>query len=158
MHWALTSLGETSPDCCVIAEAKSILPSLKHQIAGDEDIGKLNTLAERLVAFPDSRTLMKYKAVLELECFPDLDRMLDITQNLDCYEYDPIISTAAGYAEYLLCEAGFDTSDPAFDRFDFEGYGERQFERNGFVPTAYGSIGRNESPFVQEFTKAPGRQ
>lgn len=153
MHWALTSLGETSPDCCVIAEATSILPSLKHQIAGDEDIGKLNTLAERLAAFPDNRTLMKYKAVLELECFPDLDRMLDITQNLDCYEYDPVIRTAADYAEYLLCEAGFDTSDPAFDRFDFDGYGERQLERNGFVPTAYGSIGHNELPFEQEFTK-----
>lgn len=153
MHWALTSLGETSPDCCVIAEATGILPSLRHQIAGDEDIGKLNTLAERLAAFPDSRTLMKYKAVLELECFPDLDRMLDITQNLDCYDYDPVISTAADYAEYLLCEAGFDTSDPAFDRFDFDGYGERQFERNGFVPTAYGSIGRNGLPFEQEFTK-----
>ena len=153
MQWALTSLGETSLDNCVIAEAENILPSLKYQLAGDEDIDKLNTLAEWLAAFPDSKTLMKYKAVLELECQPDLDRMLDITQNLDCYDYDRQCATATDYAEYLLQEAGFDTSDPAFSGFDFAGYGERQLAGNGFVPTAYGSVGRNEIPFVQEYTK-----
>ena len=150
---ALTTLGEPSFDNCMITEVESILPSLKYQLAGDEDIEKLNTLAERLAAFPDEKTRMKYKAVLELEEFPNVDRMLDITENLDCYDFDSKISTAAGYAEYLLQESGFDTSDPAFERFDFAGYGERQFERNGFVPTQYGSINRNDKPFIQEYTK-----
>lgn len=153
VQWALTSLGETSLDYCEITEAESILPSLKYQLAGDEDIEKLNTLAERLEALPDRKALMKYKAVLELECYPDLDQMLDITQNLDCYDFDGQITSPAAYAEYLLRESGFDTSDLAFDRFDFADYGERQFERNGFVPTQYGSINRNDKPFIQEYTK-----
>ena len=157
VQWALDALGERSLDDCVIAESKGVLPSLKYQLAGDEDIEKLNTLAKLLAAFPDRKTKMKYKAVLELEEFPSLDRMLDITENLDCYDYDPVISTPAGYAEYLLQESGFDTSNPAFARFDFAGYGERQFERNGSVPTPYGSINRNDRPFIQEFTKTrPG--
>ena len=153
VRWTLDSLGETLLDDCVIAEAESILPSLKYQLAEDEDIDRLNLLAERLAAFPDSGTLMKYKAVLELECFPDINRMLDITQNLDCYDYDPGIITAADYSEYVLREAGVDTSDPAFDRFDFAGYGERRLKQAGYVPTPYGSVSRNEIPFIQEFTK-----
>lgn len=150
---ALTSLGESSLDCCAIAEADSILPSLKYQLAGDEDIDRLNTLAERLAAFPDCKTLMKYKAVLELECYPNLDRMLDITQNLDCYDFDRQIVSPTDYAVYLFEEADFDTSDPAFSGFDFAGYGKRQFENNGFVSTPYGSIAHSDVPFVQEYTK-----
>ena len=77
LGWALLSVGEESFDACRIAEAKSIIPAFQYQLAGDEDIGKLNTLAGRLRELqremPDDLMLMKYKAVLELEqCF-DLD-------------------------------------------------------------------------------------
>ena len=153
MHWALISLGENIFDTCYIAKAKGILPSLEYQIAGDEDIGKLNTLAERIQAFPDNRTLAKYKAVLELEVCSDLDMELDIAENLDCYDYDPVILSPEAYAEYLLQEAGFDADDPAFSGFDFRDYGERHLQRVGYVPTPYGSIARNEKPFVPEYTK-----
>ncbi|CAK7088812.1 MAG: hypothetical protein ENTB_04556 [Enterocloster aldenensis] len=153
MHRALISLGENTFDACYIAEAKGVLPSLKYQLAGDEDIGKLNTLAERIQAFPDSRTLAKYKAVLELEVCSDLDMELDIAENLDCYDYDPIILSPEAYAEYLLQEAGFDADDPAFSGFDFRDYGERHLQRIGYVPTPYGSIARNEKPFLPEYTK-----
>lgn len=157
VQWALTSLGEPSLDNCAIADADGILPSLKYQLAGDEDIDKLNTLAGRLAALPDSRELMKYKAILELECFPDLDRMLDITQNLDCYSYDWDMYSPTAFAEYLFEEAGFDTSDPAFALFDFNGYGQRQCENSQFVSTPYGTVTRNEKPFVQEYTgQQPG--
>lgn len=71
---------------------------------------------------------MKYKAILELEQFPDIDRMLDITKNLDCYDYDPVIVSAADY-------------------------GERQLEKSGFVSTSYGMIIRNDLPFEQEFAE-----
>lgn len=149
---ALASLCETSLDNCVIAEADSILPSLRYQLAGDEDIGRLNTLAGRLAAFPDSKTLIKYKAVLELECFPDLDMMLDITQNLDCYDFDRKDISPAAYAEYLLKEGGANVDDPAFSNFDFQGYGEREMEGGSFVMTSYGAIARSDTPFVQEYT------
>ena len=157
MRLALASLGESTFDTCVIAKAESILPSLKYQLAGDEDIGRLNTLAGRMQAFPDRRTLVKYKAVLELEVCNDLDMQLDIAENLDCYDYDPIILSLEAYAEYVLKEADFDVNDPAFSGFDFKGYGERCLQGNGFVTTPYGSIARNEKPFVPEYTRlTPG--
>lgn len=157
MRLALASLGESTFDTCVIAEAESILSSLKYQLAGDEDISRLNTLAGRIQAFPDRRTLVKYKAALELEVCNDLDIQLDIAENLDCYDYDPIILSPEAYAEYVLKEADFDVNDPAFSGFDFKGYGERCLQGNGFVTTPYGSIARNEKPFVPEYTRpTPG--
>lgn len=134
LQQALKTLGEVSFDSCFIAGCESILSSLENAFAGDEDIEKVNLLAERLAAFPNRRTLMKYKAILELEQFPDIDRMLDITKNLDCYDYDPVIVTAADYGEYVLREAGIDTSDPAFSIFDFKSYGERQLEKAVLYP------------------------
>lgn len=153
MKWALLSLGENTFDTCVIGEVKSILPSLEYQLAGNEDIDKLNTLAGRIQAFPDRRTLAKYKAVLELEVCNDLDMQLDIAENLDCYDYDSVILSPEAYAEYLLKEADFDVDDPAFSGFDFKGYGERCLQNSGFVTTPYGSIARNEKNFVPEYTK-----
>lgn len=153
LQQTLDAIGETSFDSCLITSCESVLPSLEYAFAGDEDIDKVNLLAERLAAFPDERTMMKYKAILELECYPGLDRMLDITRNLDCYDYDPVIVSDADYGEYVLRESGIDTSDPAFSHFDFKSYGKRQLEKSGFISTPYGAITRNDQPFEQEFTK-----
>nr|WP_289706753.1 antirestriction protein ArdA [Enterocloster clostridioformis] len=153
LRQALKTLGKVSFDSCLIAGCESILPSLENTFAGDEDIEKVNLLAERLTAFPDRRTLMKYKVILELECYPGLDRMLDIAGNMDCYDYDPVIVSDVDYGEYVLRESGIDTSDPAFSYFDFKSYGKRQLEKSGFISTPYGAITRNDRPFEQEFTK-----
>ena len=148
---ALQKLGVPSFDFCAVTGYEGILPLPEGWMADNGEVGKLNVLAERLSAFPDSRTVMKYKAVLELEGYPEIDRMLDITKNLDCYDYDPVIVTAADYGEYVLREAGLDTGDPAFSSFfDFKGYGERQLQQSGFVSTPYGMVIRNGLPFEQE--------
>ena len=150
MQQALESLHERSFDDCMIAENEG--SALPFPLAGDEEIGKLNTLAERVRAFPDSQTLVKYKAVMELEHCNDLDTALDIPVNLDCYDFDPDMDSPARYAEYLLQNAGFDTEDPAFQRFDFKGFGERRLNEIGYSLTSYGAISRNEVPFRQEYT------
>ena len=128
LGWALLSVGEKTFDTCRIAEAKSIIPAFQYQLAGDEDIGKLNKLAKRLQKLqqemPGDLMLMKYKAVLELEQYSDLDMALDIAANLGCYDFSPDVLSPDAYGEYVLQSAGIDTGDPAFCRFDFRGYGE----------------------------------
>lgn len=156
LRWALLSIGEESFDSCWIAEAKSIIPVFQYQLAGDEDIGKLNTLAGRLQELlrepPGSLMFVKYKAVLELEQYPGLDMALDIAANLGCYDFRPDIVSTEAYGESLLQSAGIDTDDPAFSRFDFNAYGGRQLEKAGFVFTPYGAILRNGQGFVHEYT------
>lgn len=161
---ALTSIGEESFESCWIAETKSAVILFQYQLAGDEDIGKLNTLAGRLQhlqqEMPDDLMLMKYKAVLELEQYPDLDMELDIAANLGCYDYSPDVLSPDAYGEYVLQSAGIDTGDPAFTHFDFRGYGGRQLEQAGYVFTPYGAVSRNGQEFVHEYTKkeqAPGQ-
>lgn len=164
LRWALLSVGEEAFDTCWIAEAASIIPAFKYQLAGDEDIGKLNTLAERLrelqQEMPGELMLMKYKAVLELEQYYDLDMALDIAANMGCYDFSPDVLSPYAYGEYVLQSAGIDTGDPAFIRFDFSGYGERQLEQAGYVFTPYGAVTRNGQEFVHEYTEqeqAPGQ-
>lgn len=151
MKQALTTLKERSFDYCLVAENKG--SAVPFSLIGDEEIGKVNLLAERVQAFPDSRTLAKYKAAMELERCDDLDLALDIAANLDSYNFDQKIFSPARYAEYLLEEAGFDTEDPAFKWFDFEGFGERKLKEISYIPTAYGLISRNEIPFRQDYTR-----
>lgn len=153
MQRALASLRETNFENCVIAELKSILPILECQLVGDEDIDKLNTLANRIQAFPVRRLLTKYKAALELENCNNLDMELDIANNLDCYTYDDRVCGLESYTEILFQQAGIDTNEPAFNSFDFKGYGERYCQKCGHVVTPYGSIYRNINSFIQEYTK-----
>lgn len=140
-------------ESCTIAEVKSIVPSLKLQMTSDGDINKLNILARSIQMFPDKETLTKYKAVLEYESCNDLDLVLDIAFNLDCYDFDPSVITLECYAEYVFQKADIDTDDPAFAWFDFMGYAERCLQTAGAAMTPYGIISRNEQNFVQEYTR-----
>lgn len=151
LEWALNELAEASFKSCLIVESTGA--ALPFPLTGVEDIEDLNTLTKLIDAFPDSRTLAKYKAALELEHCDDLALALDIAANLDSYNFDQEIFSPARYAEYLLEEAGFDTEDPAFKWFDFEGFGERKLKEISYIPTAYGLISRNEIPFRQEYTR-----
>lgn len=154
MEWVLNELGETTFENCFIAESVSAV--LGYPLAGDESIDKLNLLAKRISAFPDERSLIKYKAILELEQCNDLDLALDLAENLDCYSLDAQMYTPAIFGRMLFEEMDIDTSDPAFLNFDFDGYGRRQLLEDSFVLTSYGVIGRNDTPFRHEYTEDPG--
>lgn len=153
MMRVLPMLDVPSFEGCVIAEVRSMIPALEHQTAPDEDIDKLNTLAKRIQAFPDRTALIKYEAILELESGCNLDRKLDIIWNLDCYDYNPSITSPESYGKYVLQEKGIDIGDKAFSYFDFEGYGKRCLPENDFMITNYGMVSRNDQPFVQEYIK-----
>lgn len=161
IRWALLSIGEESFGSCRVVETKGIIPEFQCQPAGDEEIKKLNTLAGRLQGLlrelPGSLMFVKYKAVLELEQCHGLDMVLDmaldIAANLDCYDYRPDIISMDEYGKSILQSAGIDTEDPAFYRFDFGRYGERQLEKAGYVFTRYGAVSRNGQAFVHEYTE-----
>lgn len=153
---ALESIGEPSFESCRIAEIKGVISPQRHGHVECGDIEKLDTLAGRLKAMPDSRALMKYKAALELEQCKDLALALDIAANLGCYDYKPDIVSLSVYGEHVLKNAGIDIEDPAFSGFDFDGYGERSLEKDGLVLTAYGAIARNGQVFAYEYTEQAG--
>ena len=89
---------------------------------------------------------------MTFEYYAELDDMLDLTHNLDCYDHDLGITSPAGYAEAVLQKAGINTGDPAFSSFDFYGLGLRLLEKRGIMSTPYGIVKRNEKPFKHELT------
>ena len=151
MQDVLIQLKEPSFDNCLIKE--SVSTAFPYPLAGDEDIEKLNILAQKIQSFLDQRTLAKFKAALELEICNEVGFALDVAENLDCYDFDSEVYSPAVYAEDIFREAGIDPDDPAFFRFDFIGYGERQMQQAGHVQTAYGMIIRNENPFAFKYSQ-----
>lgn len=151
MQEVLKQLKEAAFENCLIKG--SISAAFPYPLAGDEDIEKLNMLAQKIKEFPDQRTLAKFKAALELELRNEIEFALDVAENLDCYDFDPKMYSPAVYAESIFKEAGIDPDDPAFARFDFLGYGERQMQEAGHVQTAYGMVLRNENPFVPKYSR-----
>ena len=148
---AIKTIGGTSIDDCIITGCQSVLSPIDNRFSCDEDINKINLLAKRLASFSDQK-LKKYNAVLTFEYYAELDDMLDLTHNLDCYDHDLGITSPAGYAEAVLQKAGINTGDPAFSSFDFYGLGLRLLEKRGIMSTPYGIVKRNEKPFKHELT------
>ena len=154
MKWVLNELGETTFENCFIAESVSAV--LGYPLAEYESIDKLNLLAKRVSAFPDEKSLMKYKGILELEQCSDLNLALDLAENLDCYSLDAQIYAPARFGEIVFEEVGIDITDPAFSAFDFDEFGKRRLKADGFVLTPYGVIVRDNIPFRHEYTEEPG--
>ncbi len=152
---ALLSIGAESLAACRIVDVNSIIPAFRRRFGRKEDIRKLNMLAEYLKEIqqdPQSRlVLMKYKAALELEQYPELDRMLDIAVHLDRYNFNPDVVALDAYGESVLKSAGIDTQDPAFSHFNFKEYGKRQLFKAGYVYTPYGAISRSGQEIAQEY-------
>lgn len=148
---AIKILGTTSLDDCIITGCQSVLPPVDNRFSYDEDINKINLLAKRLASLSEQE-LKKYNAVLSFEYYAELDDMLDLTHNLDCYDYDPEITSPAGYAEAVLQKGGINIGDPVFSSFDFYGLGLRLLEKRSTMSTPYGIVKRNEKPFKHELT------
>ena len=54
---------------------------------------------------------------MEFERSNDLELNLNITNNLNCYELDPSITSLECYAEQVFKKAGIDIADPSFSDF-----------------------------------------
>lgn len=149
----IKKIGEVSLDECNISGCRSVLPFMDEKFSSYEDIDKINLLAKCLAAFSEQE-LTKYKAVLCFEKYTELDDILDLTQNLDCYDYDPEVANPADYTERFLRKAGINIDDPAFTSFDYNGFGSRLLEKQGIISTPYGMVKRNENSLKHEFASS----
>lgn len=148
---ALRQLGVKSLDGCVFTRCDTPIPALRHAFDSSTDVGRLNELAHCLREVQQSGELAKFKAALEMEGCTDVGQTLDLARNLGAYEFHPAL-TPEDYGDEILRKHGLDTSDYAFELFDFGGFGERMMHQDGLVLTDYGAI-RRVGP-EQELTQA----
>lgn len=139
-------------DDCIIARSESIVPRMDNNFSFSEDIEKISALADRIRGLESQGALSKYKAVLEFADCSDIDHALDLTQNLDCYDFYPELSSPEDYGRQALLKAsGLKPEDIAFKYLEFTHYGYAMMEENGVSTTEYGLVRRNEKELVLEY-------
>ncbi len=152
MALACDLLHAESLDQCRLREIRSAVPILEKKIQFYDDVEVLNELAERLQQMPH-KELIKYKAVLQLGCWKNIEEALLLTERLDSYVFDPSQISYEHYGRKCLEDLGVDCSDPAFRNFDFAEYGMNRFDAAGMRKTNYGWISLAQKP---ELLEAPG--
>ncbi|OLN30067.1 antirestriction protein ArdA [Desulfosporosinus metallidurans] len=151
---ALRYLKATSLDDCIIARSESIIPRLDNNFSFSEDIEKISILADRIKELESQGMLSKYKAVLEFTDCTDIDHTLDLTQNLNCFDFYPEMSSPEDFGKLALLKAsGLKPDDIAFKYLEFTHYGYTMMEKDGVNSTAYGLVRRNEKELVLEYCR-----
>ncbi|HVJ49532.1 hypothetical protein [Desulfitobacterium sp.] len=75
---------------------------MNNNFSFSEDIDKISTLSDRIRELENQGMLSKYKAVLEFADCTDIDHALDLTQNLECYDFYPDFSSPEDYGKLAL--------------------------------------------------------
>ena len=109
-----------------------------------ESLDKLNYLAARLEEMPEWE-LKKLVAVMEVGCdeVSDIDDLINLTFNLDCYDYIPDITSESDLGYYYVHDAGIYSEKelgPLANYIDYERFGrdvamdeQGRFTDDGYV-------------------------
>ena len=157
---ALEQLGAVSLEECVFTHCSSPIPMLEQAFSFSEDIDKMNLLAERIRELENAGELPKFKAALEISDCSDIDQALDLTRNLDCYDFNPDLSSPEEYArqEFLL-RYHIPESDPDLKLLHFSRCDSKWMQEAKAITTPYGIIRRNDQEMTLDFSiKQTGQQ
>ncbi len=142
---------------CTLLEAHCILPYVADLGEQYDDLAELLRDSQNLGFALDELTPYfreKFLTILEYEGCRCLKKALDISQNLDCYDFveaDDLEKTAAEHLE----KAGVPEAVIQGGCFDLKEYGSALLTGRGFTIAENGScIRRNENTFVREFSEA----
>ena len=100
-----------------------------------------------------------FRAAMELEGCTRLDEALDISQNLNCYDFIPAEEYWERFGRRLAGRSGIvDPDSAAAPYFDYAGYCKSEIERLGLKRCADGYIARNDRAFLHEFSEPAQRE
>jgi len=88
-----------------ISDYECEIPGLYEKLGEHENIQELNVLAERLDGFSENE-LGHFKAIVEAFGTDDLEHLINITYNLDCYDFLPDVENDYDLGYYWVEESG----------------------------------------------------
>ena len=117
-----------------------------------ESIDDLNYLAV-LVSELDKWELEKFEAAAVYgEHNGNVKDLINLTQNLDCYEYYPGVSDYDGFGRYLIEELGYEEIPEWMENyFDYEAYGRDYVINEGGEFIDGGFVFRNSDSFQEYY-------
>lgn len=149
---ALEQLGTATLDECVFYHCDSPIPALEQMFSFNEDINKMNLLAGRIRELEENSELPKFKAALEITNCTDINQVLDLTSNLDCYDFYPELSSMEDYIKQdFLSRYHIPENDPALKLIRFSYCDPKQIQEAACT-TPYGVIRRNDREMTLEYS------
>ena len=135
-----------------IADYDTDVAGLRKHLGEGESIDELNYLAVLLDGL-DSGQKAKYEAALSLgEYAGSVKDLINLTQNLDCYEFYPEVKNEEALGRYLIDEFGaLCVPENIKGYFDYEAYGRDMFLNTTSDFAAGGYIENNRSPFIEHY-------
>lgn len=132
----------------ICGEFSSDLPMLEGRLDEYPNLDEINYLASRLQALSPEEREKFSSAIVHGESAGDIQQLINLTYNMDCYELLPGIEDEEDYGRFLIGE-GKDAPVPEnlIDYFDFEAYGRDTAINEGGVFTPNGYIYNNQSHF-----------
>jgi hypothetical protein len=153
-------LGVTGWDGAVLLEAKCCLwnitnparqyATLEQLIDAGNNLGYvLEEQGQGMTCFDEY-----FRAAMELEGCTRLDEALDISQNLNCYDFIPSEEHWEKFGRRIAERAGIIApNSTAALYFDYAAYCKSEIEHLGLKHCADGYIARNDQAFIHEFSE-----
>lgn len=152
----LKEQGIKSFDGCVVYTNKSSIPRLDGVFSDYEDIEKIKLLAEKIYELRCQGQEAKFKAALELMDCTDIDLALDITQNMDCFDFYPELSSPEDYArQEFLKRYHIPEDDPILKHIHFSRCDSDLMLEANACATPYGIIRLGDREMTLEYS-SPG--
>lgn len=159
---ALEKLGVKKLNECTLLEARFILPEAGNLMEQYKDIEELSRDGDNLGIILDEQGqgmtnfMERLSAALEYEDCRTLRFALDISQNLQCYEWLPCDGMEA-FAEKHLRSCGLPDEIIKSDCVDLKSYAGELLDQAGYVLTRDESayVTRNSREFTYEFSDPP---
>lgn len=162
MAIASDALGINKWSICALLDAKCVLPNIKELAEQYDSIEELISDANNFGYVCDEQGqgraffIENLESAMELEGCTRLDFALDISQNLNCYDFAPKDDKLERHGRLLAKKNGIVEPDTILgDNFDYTLYAKAEIEKKGLEPCKNGFIKLNEEEFHYEFSKEP---
>ena len=135
-----------------IVDYETDVAGLRARLGENESIDELNYLASLLDEL-DSGEMAKFEAAVALgEYAGSVKDLINLTQNLDCYDFYPDVKTPEELGRYFIDEFGsLNVPEDIKGYFDFEAYGRDLFLNSTSDFTDGGYIENNQSSFIEHY-------
>lgn len=135
-----------------IVDYETDVAGLRAHLGENESIDELNYLAS-LLGEMDSGEMKKFEAAVALgEYAGSVKDLINLTQNLDCYDFYPDVKTPEELGRCFIDEFGsLNVPEDIKGYFDYEAYGRDLFLNSTSDFTDGGYIENNQSSFIEHY-------
>lgn len=137
-----------------IAQCETDVPGLASHIGEYESIDELNYLAALMEELGDAGELDKFEAAVALgEYTGSVKDLINLAQNLDCYELYPGVTDEEKLGYYMIDEmCALKIPEEIQGYFDYEAYGRDTFLNETSDFTDRGYICNNGGSFIEHYS------